>query len=385
MNSLLQTFCLAFVLVLLLPSCVDKHLQKNSYDPHAEKVGSRYFTWTDRDRADEIYEKGEYRDVLAQLWYPISENTPDGFEAAPYMPFLEEAKTHLSSWNEEDFLSVNDIQTLGLLNAPILKANKKYPLIVLAPALGAHSSYYTTYAERFAQNGYVVLGINFKYESEYVLGEDKKVTVSKLHFHDSLKTLKIPEQITTEGYREAKAVRLRFISQDLLFAIDQLAKDEELKAQIDFENIGVMGHSIGGFAAVYTARADKRIKACINLDGTPPPEALEEGMDQPLLFVEDLTDYRNHKGYKMLFNRREGLCEKVKSESYRVLIGNTNHAGFYSSNLRFAESEEEKAKAAYPLNITYSYSLKFFDKFLQGKDEKIEAMISDSLEVFVYN
>lgn len=384
MNSLLQTFTLAFVLVLLLPSCVDKHLQKSSYDPHPEKVGTRYFHWTDWDRPDEIYAKGEYRDVLAQMWYPISENTQDGFETAPYMPFLEEAKAHLTSWNGEDFQSVNEIQTLGLLNAPMLKTDKKYPLIIFAPALGGHSSYYTTYAERFAREGYVVLGINFKYESEYVLGEDKEFTVSNLQFHDSLKTLKIPEEITAEGYREAKAVRLRFISQDILFTIDQLAKDEELKALVDFENIGVIGHSIGGFAAIYAARADQRIKACINLDGTPPPEALQEGMDQALLFVEDLTDYRNHKGYKILFDRREGLCKKVNSEAYRVLIGNTNHSGFYSSNIRFAESEHEKAKAARPIDITYTYSSKFFDKFLRGKDEKIEAVISDSLEVFVF-
>lgn len=384
MNSLLQTFTLAFVLVLLLPSCVDKHLQESPYDSHPEKVGSRYYSWTDWNRADEIYEAGAYREVLVQLWYPTHDKLTKEFKEAPYMPFLEVAKPHLTSWSEEDFQLVNEIKTKGLLDAPILKAEKKYPLILFAPALGAHSSYYTTYAERFAQEGYIVMGVNVKYESEYVLGENKKVSVSNLQFHDSLKTLKIPEEITAEGYREAKAVRLRFVSQDLIFALNQLAKEEELEAIIDFDNIGVMGHSIGGFAAVYAARADQRIKACINLDGTPPPESLEEGMEQPLLFVEDLTDYKNHAGYKILFERREGLCKKVKSQAYRVLIGNTNHSGFYSSNIRFADNEEERKIASRPIEITYTYSAKFFDKFLKGKKETIEAMRSDSLEVFVF-
>lgn len=77
MNSLLQTFWLAIVLVLALPSCSDKHLssQGEVKSAHKDWIGTHYYRWTDTLRPDEIYEKGAYRDFLVQIGYPISSET----------------------------------------------------------------------------------------------------------------------------------------------------------------------------------------------------------------------------------------------------------------------------------------------------------------------
>lgn len=389
MNSLLQTFWLAIVLVLSLPSCSDKHLssQEEVETVNKEWIGTNYYRWTDTSRPDELYEKGAYRDVLAQIWYPISsEANPNLQEMAPYFPFLPEVKPHLESWDQADFDLVNGIKTRGLLGTQIAHQTKKYPLIVLSPALGSHSSYYTQYAEQLVDEGYVVLGVNSKYESEYVINEAGHVTTSNHQYHDSLKSLKIPEQISADEYREARSNRLIVIAEDLIFAINELEKLNEgvYKGLLDVDNIGILGHSIGGCAAIDAARMDSRIKACVNLDGTPSTQALAEGMDQAFMFIEDLTDYRNHRGYKMQFDRREAFCKKVKAEAFRVLIGKTNHSSFYSSNIRFAESAAEKQEAERPVRISYTYLSAFFSRYLKNKPKNISPIISDSLEVFVF-
>ncbi|MEM6805436.1 MAG: dienelactone hydrolase family protein, partial [Bacteroidota bacterium] len=341
MKALIQLPTSIFLALILFPACAENQPKQSSLQAQPKYVGTQYFCWTDYNRADELYEAGAFREVMAQIWYPIADSIRGGFERAPYLPFLEKVRPLLSSWNEEDFDQLENIHTLGLIKAPILEKEEKYPLLIFCPSLGAHSSYYTSYAERFAQEGYVVLGINSKYESEYVLGESGKVTISNLAFHDSLKELSIPDQISVEDYRKAKAKRLGVIVGDVLFALHKLEDIPYFKKQIDFKNIGSMGHSIGGFAAVDAARRDARIKAVVNIDGTPSPEAFSNGIEQPFLFIEDLTDYIHHPGHQKVFKRREDFCKKGKSATYRVLIGETNHTRFYSSNLRFADKETD--------------------------------------------
>ena len=119
----------------------------------------------------------------------------------------------------------------------------------------------------------------------------------------------------------------------------------EFEGRLDLEKIGAFGHSIGGAASIYTSLLDKRIKAVLDIDGTPPTAALESGMTVPFMFIEDLTDYENHEGYKKMHQRRAEFCEINSSESFRILIGGTNHNSFLDINYHSASDENEKGKS----------------------------------------
>lgn len=388
-----NTLILCFIAFILVACHTQKFSKKTEFatslSPKNELpgyLGTEYFNWTDSSRIDPTY--GTYRAVQIQVWYHGDTHHlfTASFRTAPYMPYMELAKPYLTHWTETDFKLVDSIETKAYLNVEIYKQAHPYPVVFLSPALGSHTSFYTYMIERLVLQGYVVVGVNHKFESLYTINEASEVTMRNLFYHDSLKNLKIPEDITDDGYRAAKGVRQKVLGEDLIFALNQLERVNKtrFKNSLSLEQVGVWGHSIGGAAAIEAARLDERFVAVVNLDGTPSSWALAEGITPPFMFIEDLTDYQNHSGYKKQFDRRQEFCEKVKGDAYRVLIGNTNHSSFYDFNIHEAQNKEEKADALRVLDTTLRYLSDFFKKYLKKEELVIQTVENKELEVFCF-
>jgi dienelactone hydrolase len=118
--------------------------------------------------------------------------------------------------------------------------DKRYPLIILSHGGSAHGIYDVTHAHSLARHGYVVAVINY--------GDDRTAIADSPNHH--------------VGFLRplfTKAV------------LDSLLESETFGAHIDTDNIGITGHSYGGFTALAVAGgpyqenpatvSDKRIKA----------------------------------------------------------------------------------------------------------------------------
>ena len=278
---------------------------------------------------------------------------------------------------------VQKITTAALVNAPLPDASTQYPLIIFSPSLGRHLAQYTYYAERLAKAGYIVAGVNHLYESEYVVNPQQEVFAARHRFHDSLKTLKIPTQITVDKYREVKGLRQEVLGQDLIFCLNQL-KRSTFAQHIQFNKIGVWGHSIGGSAAIFASFKDARFSAVLDLDGTPPSAAMRQGIQAPFMFIEDLTDYNNHPGYKKLHQRRNGFCQKVSKNAYRVLLAGTNHNSFLDIYYHTARSNHQRQKLLKVLHTTLHYMQGFFDRYLKAQAFELKAGKTKEIEVFTF-
>ena len=346
-------------------------------------IGTKQFIWEDTTRVDNYY--GSIRKVNAQVWYPSIVNDSLGIQS-PYFLFYDKVVNKLDGWSDDDYESVENIKTNSILNASIKKPISKFPLVIFSPSLGGNLSYYTYYSEYLARHDYVVMGVNHLYESEVVISKENNVFTSKLRFHDSLKTLNIPDQITAERYREVKGKRQEILGLDLVFSMNQIFNEPYFKNILDEDKIGAFGHSIGGAAVIYLSILDERIKAVIDLDGTPPTIALNEGIDVPFLFIEDLTDYRNHQGYAKLHKRRNDFCELNRDDAWRVLIGGFNHNSFLDTNYYLSDDENEIQQEEKNLNLVLDYMNKFFNSYLMDL-EKMDLVSShtDTLEVHKFS
>jgi dienelactone hydrolase len=117
---------------------------------------------------------------------------------------------------------------------------ERYPLIILTHGDLAHGLYEVQRAHRLASHGYVVVVINY--------GDDRTRQPDQLNFH--------------LGYLRPFLTRA---------VLDALLASETYGPHIDAENIGIAGHSFGGFTALAIAGAsfqgnkasvsDERIKA----------------------------------------------------------------------------------------------------------------------------
>ena len=364
------------LIVVLIPFSLSHSLVNGEYN-----VGTKSFRWTDSSRIDPYY--SGYRIVNVQVWYPVdvSENN-NNCKRSGYYNNIESVWKELPGWSEEDQMLVLNIKTNGLINAPISDQKISFPLLIFSPTLGGNTSLYTYYAEALAQLGFVVAGVNHLYESEFVLNEESKLFISDLSFHDSLKLLEIPSQITAEEYRRVKGVRQKVLAEDMIFTLNKLAEvnSQEFKNKMDLNRVGVWGHSIGGAAAIYASILDDRFKAVIDIDGTPPTLALD-GIEVPFMFIEDLPDYKNHDGYMKQYIRRNEFCKNVKGDAYRVLISGADHNSFLDINYYGAESEPDKQEALSVINETLKYITLFFNIYLNKENLDIEELNTNKLEV----
>lgn len=375
------------ILIFLIPACMagcGTTIGKEEVDPEDTGfyIGTQQFIWEDVNRRDDYY--GGTRKLNVQVWYP-GEEIPAESQRTPYLLFRDQLQHRLEGWKESDFQAEQQIKTASFIGVPFSNQVKTAPLLVFSPSLGGNVSYYTYYAEYFARQGYIVMGINHLYESEAIVDPEGRVYAAHLQFHDSLKTLKIPEEISAEKYREVMGVRQKVLAEDLLFALDQLLLEEAFKSKINTDHIGVFGHSMGGAAAIYAALLDSRIKVVINLDGTPPTVALDNGIDAPFLYLEDLTDYRNHPGYAKMHKRRSDFCERNRADSWRILINGFNHNSFLDINYYFAQDKEVAMAEKEKLNLILEYMDAFLSHYLLGLDElNLAPMESASMEIIYF-
>lgn len=345
-------------------------------------VGTKQYSWEDTDRLDEYY--GETRKVNVQVWYPTDKVTSSSLRT-PYLLFGKKLYNQLEGWSEADYKSVQDVKTASFIDIPIKENLTKAPLLIFSPSLGGNLSYYTYYAEYFAKKGYIVMGINHLYESEAVVANDK-VFLANHSFQDSLKSLKIPDDISAEQFRELMGIRQKVLAQDIQFSLNQLLADESIISALDTSKIGIFGHSVGGAGAVYCSILDKRIKVVINLDGTPPSIALNNGIDIPYLFMEDLTDYKNHEGYAIQFKRRSDFCELNRADSWRVLIKGFNHNSFLDINYYLGENTSKAQSEKANLDKVINYMDDFLNHYLLGSDElHIMPIESENLEIIKFD
>jgi len=158
--------------------------------------------------------------------------------------------------------------------------------------------------------------------------------------------------------------------------------DISFGSRIDTNRIGIFGHSIGGAAAVFSSILDKRIKAVINLDGTHPSIALNNGIDIAYLFIEDLTDYKNHEGYGIQYKPRSDFCELNRVDSWRVLIKGFNHNSLLDMKYYLAENTSEAQSEKANLDKVISYMDDFLNHYLLGNEElNMESIESENLEI----
>jgi len=133
---------------------------------------------------------------------------------------------------------------LGIDESPIFaEPERRYPLIILAHGAAAHGIYEVEHAHKLASHGYIVAVIFY--------GDERSIN-------------------TANPYEYAGFLR-PLITQAVL---DSILQSDTFSSHVDVDNIGISGHSFGGFTALAISGAkiqdqansvsDPRIK-----EGTP--------------------------------------------------------------------------------------------------------------------
>jgi len=145
-------------------------------------------------------------------------------------------------------------------------------------------------------------------------------------------------------------------------------------AHFALQQVGVLGHSFGGAAAVEACRIDRRFSACMDLDGTVYGPATSTGLKQPLfLLVEELRPppkiwRARRQNFDANLARENSLFEH-SCTAFRFTVPKLLHmnisdqAFFFEAEDKFAEIIGLRLDGNATLSLVSSTVRAFFDNY----------------------
>jgi len=321
------------------------------------RVGTTTLYLTDASR-EETYtpQAGDARELAVQIWYPT--NT-EPTTTVPYMhPSLVTLFSAFQNYTAPDSLItfLTALETNATADAQVSSTMATYPVVFFSHGLTGVRYLESTYIEELASHGYIVVGIDHTYGAFATVFPNDRIVL----FSNNQPPF---EQIVD------------IWAEDLSFVLDELTRlntndpTGRFTGRLNLNQVGAMGHSTGGSAAVQVHVEDPRFKAGISLDAPQVGDATTQGLDEPFMFM-----FANPSEYF-----ETTIQGQLRARGYQVIINNTTHYSFtdlpYLVDLAGISPAVAAASTRPPgtidpaqnLEIINGLTVAFFDRHLRGE------------------
>ncbi len=333
-------------------------------------IGTQVYFWTDNSRG-EVYttDPSDYRELMVQIWYPAKGG--ENYQKAPHVTFPKKAISSIArtAGLPAGFGSHGTQLTSNSVFGLVPVQDEKFPLILFSHGDGGLLNQNTSQVEELVSNGYIVIACNHTYNASITFDKDGRPIPYK-------QNISWNEQAQYhKKYYTNLLINYRY--QDLAFLLKTIKKDSfneksvnPFKNIIDFDNVGAMGHSMGGGTTYIGMLKDNEIKAGVALDGwffglldkdaktnTKKP-FLHIGQEQ---FLDsnidgDINDSNDGKRNFDIYN----TILQTNRESYGVYIKKSLHYSYTDMKLIYNQS----APLALPLNSLGEVDKKIVDNVM---------------------
>jgi dienelactone hydrolase len=331
--------------VALLPALIFPQHEEVEATGHYD-VTTKLYTFTDEKRIETFTDSGENRKVNVEFWYP---QNLDG----------------------------------------------KYPLIVFSHgAFGVKASNTSTF-ENMASNGYVVVSIDHPFHSLYTRDADGKMTMADRSFMQEVEDAN-NGVYDEEANFELGQKWLKLRTDDMNFVIDSIKQQagnhasDEVYRLIDTNEIGLIGHSLGGAAAAKLGRDRNDIAAVINLDADLLGEQLgvqdgkpvinQDVYPVPLLsiYTDTMMNLMDHVSDPTIVLPQQYISDTAH-DAFEVHIKGTNHLSltdlplvspFLANMINGSADKGSTAQTADKYQVLETMNetvLEFFNSYVKGE------------------
>lgn len=323
-------------------------------------VGTRIFHWVDSSRTEWFTPENEndVRELVVQVWYPAESIAG---KPIPYIDNLKLRSKALGGAGDiPGFLveHIDLVKTHSYLNAPAVA--DQFPFMIMSHGITGFRQFHTALIEELASHGYIIAAPDHSYDCSLSVFPDGHIADYR-------------SDIT--GHSDSVQIRRQQLNTrvaDIRFILDKAFENKVLRAFLDQNNIGVLGHSYGGATSIQTAYDDNRFKAALTLDSwmNPVPEhIIAEGIDQPFLYLGrprwDDSDYPNSPSRLVRF------MQNLKGTGFHYILQGSRHLDFSDAPLFSPISgyllETGSISSSLAVSLTNAVVLSFFDKHLKNK------------------
>ena len=304
------------------------------------KVATAQYTYTDTSRIETYSDSGQFRTLNAAFWYPQleSENTLPAF-----------------------------------------------PLVVFSHgSFGIKTSNELLFNE-LASHGYVVCSIDHTYQSLFTTNPDGSLTWIDMGYMKevSAQDAHTKKEQSFEFFQKWMEIR----TADINFVIDTILSESgnnpaaQVYKLVDRTKIGVMGHSLGGSAALAIGRMRNDVKAVIALE-LPFLADIVGVKDNQFVFLDTvypipvLNIYSDaswgHLSEWAQYAENYRLLSDTEANAFNVYISAAGHLDLTDLALtspiltRILNQQSSSRDSSETLKIINRVSLAFFDRFLKG-------------------
>lgn len=372
-------------------------------------VGIQYYQLADEKRNDPFLDQStKKRELMVKVYYPAKEDRSKPF--SPYFHSPQLVRLFAEFYGMPDFMfdHLNLVKTNSKEGLQLSDKEQSYPVILFSHGAGTTMEVQTSQSVDLASHGYIVVTIDHTYVSAATVFPDRIV---------------IHKEATTDfNTAEPAEIITQIMADDVAFVMDKLSEmndgkiDSIFAGKLNLDQIGAIGHSVGGAVVYDLVINDGRVKAAIDLDGvvyiTPKGnpkdvapflmlvsdtyiQAIES--QKPLMKkYEDLDDveremmngmYGSQQAYNEAYNKAQqnaiGLTEILKTSGNLYTIEGSDHMKFTdiglfigSRWLRESMNIGGRAEPTQALEITEAVTRAFFDQYLKGETEvSLESLI----------
>ncbi len=235
-------------------------------------VGTTTIQWqSDRDEPA-TKDPSDRRVLVAQVWYPAVADT-----GSEHHYWGGDAETRTVSaalakaYGIPAFTVDGASRAITLARQDAQPAAGHWPVVILSPGLGGLRTQNTALAQDLAGRGMVVIALDHPYDSAVTVLRDGTALPSRTTSTGN----DAQDQKRADGWARTRAADLR----STLTLLDAWRAGHpptlssttvaDVGARLDLSRVALIGHSLGGAAAILAASEEPRFSAVINLDGLP--------------------------------------------------------------------------------------------------------------------
>ncbi len=326
----------------------------------------------------EIYteDPADTRELMVQIWYPAA--PLDKVTPGPWMAEAAVAGPAIARRLDLPSFLLDHLQlvhTHAALDVPPTGASGPFPVLLFSHGWGGLRTQNVTQVEELASQGYVVAAADHTYSAVVTVFPGARAALWKPEI--------LPNNANQAVYDAASNQMVRVWAQDLDFILDHLerinsgASADPFAGLLDLKNVGIIGHSTGGGAAVEWCAQDLRCQAGFTMDAWLEPVTetfIEAGLEQPFLYLRSEAweqPDRNPRNDRLLAE----LMSSSGGPAYRLVVAGTAHYDFSSLPLFSPLAPALGLKGPIPgprINqIVNEYTRAFFARHLGGEEEML--------------
>jgi dienelactone hydrolase len=296
------------------------------------------------------------------------------------------AQTYTDTKRVETYTDTDENRKLNVKIWYPENAEGTYPLMVFSHgAFGIKSSNESLYNE-LASHGYVVCSIDHTYQCLFTKGEDGHTTRIDMGYMEecSADNARVDRQKSYEYYQKWMGIR----TGDINFVIDHILAEaknnnaETVYKLVDTAKIGVMGHSLGGSAALGIGRMRDDVSAVIALE-SPFMCDIKGVKDGEFVFEDEIypvpvLNVYSNSSWKFLsewpqYAENYAMLSGTNTTAFNVYMSGVGHLSLTDFALtspfftRIFDGQKSTTSAEDCLNTISKICLEFFDCYLKGE------------------